>query len=126
MKQTSSKPELKQATAAVVRDFYGHDPVHTMRAYVALLDGQPVALGGVTYNLGIPCAFADIRDEFRPYKVSIMKFARKIHDIIGDGPCMALASPDIAGSKRLIEWLGFEFVVTTQYGDVYKCPSHKQ
>ena len=124
MKQTSSKPELKQAVAADVREFYGHSPKYTMRAYMAFLDGKPVALGGITYNLGMPCAFAEIRDEFRPYKVSIMKFAGKIHDLIGNGPCMALASPKIAGSNRLIEWLGFEFVVTTQYGDVYKWPIH--
>ena len=85
------------------------------------MEGRPVAIGGITYNP--KCAFVEINNEFRPYKVSIMKFSRKIHDIIGKGPCMALASPDVEGSDRLIEWLGFEFVVSTEYGGVYKWQS---
>lgn len=115
-----TRPELRLATKADVEAFYGHSLEFTMRGYVVLLDGRPVALGGVTYHPGVLCAFAAMRDEMRPYKVSIMRFARKIEGLFGAGPGMAIADPDVPNSRRLIEWLGFEHVATSETREVFK------
>ena len=123
MKQT--KPEFRTATAADVRAFYGGPSPYTMRAYVVLLDVVPVALGGVTYRCGVLCAFSEMKEEFRPYKVSIMKFARKIREIFGGSPGMAVANPREPGSGRLLRWLGFEYVASCDQGEVYKWPKRQ-
>lgn len=123
MKKT--RPELRLATAADVEAFYGHKPESTMRGYVAMLDGRPVGIGGITYKCGVLCAFSEIRDELRPYKVSIMKFGRKIVQLFGDAPGMAVASRDEPGSERFLTALGFEHVATLDEGELYRWPQRQ-
>lgn len=120
MKQT--KPELRLATAADVEAFYGRAPEHTMRGYVVMLGNRPVALGGIVYRFGALCAFSEMKDELRPYKVSIVRFARKIGEILNGVPGMAVASPSEPGSERLLRRLGFEHVGSSNEGEVYRWP----
>lgn len=109
------------ATAADVRAFYGGPPPYSMRAYVALLGGAPVALGGIAYRSDTLYAFMELKDEIRPYKVTIGKFARRLVDIFGAGlPGMTIAQPDEPTSARLLEWLGFEHVGSCDDGEVYR------
>lgn len=118
MKQT--RPELRLATAADVEAFYGHPMAHTMRGYVVMLDGKPVALGGIVYRFGVLCAFSEMKDQFRPYKVSIVKFARKMGELLNEAPGLAVANPREPGSERLLRRLGFEHVGSSSEGEVYR------
>lgn len=112
---------MRLATAADVRAFYDEPMPYSMRAYVALLDGKPVALGGITYRQGLLYAFMELKDEIRPYRFSIGRFARRLAEIFGPGlPGMAIADPDEPTAGRLLEWLGFEHVVSTDDGEVYR------
>ena len=109
------------ASAADVRAFYDGPSPHTVRAYVAFLDGVPVALGGIAYRSGVLYAFMELKDDIRPYKVSIVKFARCLVEIFGAGvPGMTIAEPSEPASKRLLEWLGFEHVALCGDGEVYQ------
>ncbi len=108
------------ATAGDVRAFYGGPPPYTMRAYVALLDGVPVALGGIAYRSGLLYAFMELKDQMRPYKVSIGKFAKRLVAIFGGVPGMTVAEPGEPTAGRLLEWLGFEYVAACCDGEVYQ------
>ncbi len=111
------------ATAADVREFYDGPCPHSMRACVALLDGRPVALGGIAYREGLLYAFMELKDEMRPYRLSIGKFARRLTEIFGRGvPGITIAEPSEPTAPRLLEWLGFEFVATCDDGEVYRWP----
>lgn len=109
------------ATAADVRAFYGGPAPFTLRAYVALLDGKPVALGGISYRDGLVLAFMEIKDEMRPYKFSIGKFAAKLPELFGQGvPGMAIADPNEPTADRLLRWLGFKFIASCDDGEIYE------
>jgi hypothetical protein len=114
------RPILKPLTLADATAFYGSRPQHTMRGYAVMLDGKPVALGGITYRCGMLCAFSEMKDELRPYKVSIARFARRVEGLFGKAPGMAIANPAEPGSGRFLQWLGFEHVATTKEGEVYR------
>lgn len=115
-----TKPDLRWAKRSDLELFYGKPQGVTMRGYVVYLDGKPVAVGGVSYQCGVLCAFADVKDELRPYKVSIMKFARKVGGLFHGMPGMAIASPNEPNSGKLLEWLGFKYVTTCADGEVYE------
>ncbi len=117
MKRT--KPELRPASKADVEAYYGHPLEHTMRGYVVMLDGKPVALGGIIYRFGMLCAFSEMKEEFRPYKVSIVKFSRKIEGLFNGVPGVAVANPREPGSERLLRRLGFKHVGSCDEGEVY-------
>ncbi len=123
MKRT--RPELRLATAADVEAFYGQPPEHTMRGYVVLLAGRPVALGGIVYRCGMLCAFSEMKDQFRPYKVSIVRFARKVGELFNGLPGMAVASPSEPGADKLLRRLGFEYVASCDEGKVYQWPKQQ-
>lgn len=108
------------ATADHVRAFYGGPSPYSMRACVALLDDVPVAIGGIAYRSGILYAFMELKDEMRPYKFSIGKFARRLVGIFGGVPGMTIASPDEPTAPRLLEWLGFDYVGSCGDGEVYQ------
>lgn len=107
-------------TLADATAYFGQPPSHSMRGYAVMLDGRPVGLGGITYRCGVLCAFCEIGDELRPYKLSIARFARRIADLLGDRPGMAVADPREPGSERSLRWLGFEHMATSKEGEVYK------
>lgn len=49
----------------------------TVRAIVAELEGRIIALAGIAFAKGRWFAFADITDEMRPYKMTIMRAAKR-------------------------------------------------
>ena len=111
---------MRPACKADVEAFYGHPIEHTMRGYVVMLDDKPVALGGIIYHSGMLCAFSEIKEEFRPYKVSIVRFARKIEGLFNGLPGVAVASPREPGAEKLLRRLGFEHVGSSDEGEVYR------
>ena len=107
-------------TMAHATEFFGHKPVHTMRGYAVVLDGKPVALGGIHYQCGVLCAFLEIKDELRPYKTTIARMALKIRDVFDGKEGMAVASPNEPTADRFLKWIGFEHIGSCADGEVYK------
>jgi len=91
-----------------------------MRAYVATIDDRVVGIGGVLFMHGTKVVFSDMKDEFRSYKVSIMKFARKVEDVMGVSPGVAVMSQTEPGAARLLDWLGFDHVGQNDLGEIYR------
>ena len=91
-----------------------------MRAYVATIDDRVVGIGGVLFMHGTKVVFSDMKDEFRSYKVSIMKFARKVEDVMGASPGVAVMSQTEPGAARLLDWLGFDHVGQNDFGEIYR------
>ncbi len=118
--------ELVPATRADVEAFRGYPNPYSMRGYVVKLDGKPVAIGGINYDDGFLALFSEMSDEMRPFKVSIVKFALEGLKLIGRAPCLAVADPDEPMSGRLLEFLGFVYVGTTEQGRVFKWHQHSR
>ena len=86
----------------------------TVKAIVARIDGEPVALAGLWYMKGLTIAFCDLRPKARPYKKTIHKVAMQIinyaksrHKFI-----FAQINDDEATAPRWLKRFGFE-----PYGD---------
>ena len=97
------------ATPELLREFYGHEPGRSMRAFVGMLDGKPVACFGVYYCDDKLVLFSDIRDEARPFKKSLVQGAFKVRDLMKElnAPVYAVAGC-VDGAVRLLERMGFQ------------------
>lgn len=120
--QDRPRPELVPLTREIATAYYGQPPKHTMRGYAVLLNGRPVAVGGLTYRCGVLCAFSEMTDEFRSYRLSIARFARRVGSLFGGAPGVAVANPEEPTAARFLEWLGFEHAATSKEGEVYRWP----
>lgn len=123
---SQTRPSLRPATRADYREFYGEDPVNTMRAYVAELDGKVVGIGGTMCVQDSVYVFSDMKDELRPFKVSIFKFAKKVDELLSGLPGVCIANPNEPNSERLLRSLGFEWVSSTESGEVYKWTKNRR
>ncbi len=113
---------LRPAAAADVLAIHGKLPDCTMRAYVAVIDGQPLAIGGVYYAEAGTFAFCQITDAMRARRKSIMRAARLVMGIVRQfpGPIYALCSRQEETAAAFLKRLGFEFMEPTAQGNVYR------
>lgn len=58
--------EFLPATRDLAERYYGRSPPFTFRGYVAVLEGEPVGVGGIFYHGDMPIAFSEMKDEMRP------------------------------------------------------------
>jgi len=67
---------------------------------------------------GQAVVFSDIRPEAKAWPVKIVKVAKWF---LGNlkVPAVCVASPDIPGSERLLQSLGWRWLKTTEQGEVY-------
>jgi len=83
----------------------------TIRALVAEMDGRVVAIAGAALAKGRWYAFADLPEEIRPYKMTIMRNAKRfIEDLRRQGVRFLYAQPDL-NEPKAVAWLsslGFE------------------
>jgi len=56
---TSSKVTFVEATGDLALAYYGGPPPYSFKGHVALLDGQPVGIGGVYFVNRLPVAFSE-------------------------------------------------------------------
>lgn len=109
MANLPAQPEIRPATAADLAAFYGTPPARTQRAWVAVLDGRPLAVCGVAYERGKPAfLFSEIRPEMKRYPKTIIRGARMVlAETAGLGLRAQASSPRAA---RLLGWLGLRYL----------------
>ena len=103
-----TKIELIPATHEIVRDFYGHEPLVTMRAVAAVQDGVTLGVGGI-FQAGLAwMLFSDMKPELTKDKRAMVKVCRSIRKLIENTrlPVYALADKNIEGSETLINHIG--------------------
>jgi len=103
-----TKVEFRSATAKDVELFYEKQPIKTMRGYVAVLDGNPIGIGGVYYDGKMIVAFSEMKVEMRGRKRDIARGIRLLtamYDKIGT--VIAVACPTEKTAPKLLEKLGF-------------------
>jgi hypothetical protein len=101
--------EVRQVTRADLDLFYEEVKYPTVSGYIAILDGKPVALGGLAYAGGYVVAFFDIRDEARPYKLHLMAKMKSVMDEAKQKHRVIIALPDEnePTSRKLLRTMGF-------------------
>lgn len=104
--------EIVYATAEMMRGF--KVPQRTSRA-IAIVEGDEVcAIGGLYPDRGSWVVFSEMSEGFRKnimkHRRVLLRAARCLLAIAAkrEMAVTALADPDIAGSSRLLEHLGFE------------------
>jgi hypothetical protein len=107
---TSDEVVFRPATAADVEAFYGHPPVTRMHAIVALREGVPVMIGGISWVDGAPIVFSSLKDEARKHRKWIAKGIRIVMDFADrfQMPALyAIANPNEPTAPYLLAKLGF-------------------
>ncbi len=106
--------EITNANRDDLADFDEKFLRSTVKAIVARIDGEPVALAGLWYMSGLVIAFCELKPKARPYKKTIHKVAMRIiayaksrHKFI-----FAQISDDEETAERWLRRFGFE-----PYGD---------
>ena len=99
------KTEIRPATAADLREFYGATPPQSVKAIAGLLDGRVVAVAGLAYGSDFPTVFSDFKPEALRFKVSIYRGARMLTQMLKGLPAVALSRCSDDGAQRLLERL---------------------
>lgn len=105
-------PVIVPATYELLDRFYGKRQPYTVhRALAAVLDGEPICIGGA-YRVGDRfVAFADVRpvmrERFVKTGVRMAKDVLKMYREMGV-PLFAKASCDVEAAGRFLEHLGFK------------------
>lgn len=106
-----AKVIVRPATRADIEAFSDLPDKPTIRALVAEMDGRIIAIAGAARAQGRWYAFADLPEEVRPYKMTIMRNARRfVDELRRQGVRFLYAQPD-PNEPKAIAWLtslGFE------------------
>jgi N-acetylglutamate synthase-like GNAT family acetyltransferase len=106
-----SKVTVRRATRADIEAFSDLANKPTIRAYVGVLDGEIIAIGGLAFSMGRWFAFCDLTEKARKYKLTIARVGKRIMD---DAREMGLrfvyadADPNEPTAVRWLTSLGFE------------------
>jgi hypothetical protein len=118
-----SAPVIRQATADDLIAYYGEAPQHSMKAYVVILDGKPIGIAGVSYQVreeaGRVKLFSEMKPEMRRYKKTMLKGAREMLKAFAVPGMVAVANPEEGNSRKLLASLGFVPGVVTPDGQVF-------
>lgn len=106
--------EVRAASAADVREFYGKLPPQTIRAKVLERDGEVVGVAG--YYVGGPTAvvFSDAKEGIPKIRIwrEAVKFMRELNL-----PALCVATP---GSEAFLQRLGWTFAGLDDGKEVYR------
>lgn len=99
------------ATRSHIEQFSCLEKNPTVRAWVGIVQGKIVAVAGIAFVSGRWFAFCDLLEEAREFKMTIMRWAKRIMRKIkemGVRYVYAMADPDEPGSIKWLESLGFD------------------
>lgn len=84
-------------------------------------DGKLLAIAGVRYSNPRMC-FGNIRPELKKSPRTIVKLARLVTAVVEDSdvPVYALADEDEPTAPRFLEHVGFDHIMSTEKGEVYR------
>ena len=110
--------DIRAATQKDVEAFYGGKPLKSMRAFVAVLDGQPIGIGGIFREEHMHVVFSEMKPEMRKYKKAILKISYLVCDIMKQyNVVYAVASKNEESATRLITHFGFRLVEINSEGE---------
>lgn len=124
--------EVRPATAADVRAYYEGEAPATLRAWVAVLDGEVVGIAGIAYgglsrSRPAPEAFSEFKPALAPHlgSAAVRRGIRRVVKMIRQTRPrpIAIASPDHPGAPALLKRLGAVRIGTCEQGDVYQWPN---
>lgn len=106
----------------LAQDFDGEVLQYPVRAWTALLYGQPAGIGGLLYKGPDAMLFARVKPLLREHPLALYKCACKLMEMIKakDIPLIAIADKDIPRSEATLEWFGFEHTGSTEHGEMYE------
>jgi hypothetical protein len=113
-------PIIRPANASDLARFFDAAPPRTMRAFVAELAGEPVAVAGIAYQHGgPPYLFSDMKPAMRAHKIAIVKGARTMLKALARPGLPAIANGAERCSARLLRHLGFVSAGQTAQGELF-------
>lgn len=116
-----SEIQFTHATQKLAEQYFGGVPPYGFRGYIALLDGEPVGVGGLFVWEGVPIVFTQMKDPMRPHKKACAKAVRLMVQFM-DGlkmPVYATADKMEATSEKLLSKLGFVPTgIETEHGEL--------
>jgi hypothetical protein len=92
-----------------------------MRAYVAVLDDRPIAIGGIYHEHG-DVAFSDFKPEMRDHRKAIVEGARLFLRQFGDRTVTAYTDGPDPNAERFLKRLGFAAVSKHGEGKAFVRP----
>lgn len=101
--------EIRAASSTDVREWFGQVP-GTMQAVLLLVDGAPVAIGGMMRKSGFNVAFMDMKPEAHTVPLSVWRGSvRAMKDIIRKSrvPVYAKVSDVLETAPAFLKRLGF-------------------
>lgn len=119
----SERPVIRPATKADLDAYYALHPQQaprpTVTAWVGYLGDEPIAVGGFAHVGGKLIAFFDEDPKARPFKITLVKAARKmVQTMAAKGRVMyAQIDPKEPGATRWVKSLGFK---ETGIADIYQ------
>jgi hypothetical protein len=102
---------VRPATSEDIVAFSDLSEPFTAKALVGEIDGRIVGMGGIALIKGRWYAFADFTEEARPYKMTIMRAAKRVMDDVRRSSIRfvyTVADPTEARSVAWLKSLGFE------------------
>lgn len=121
------KVEIRVATIDDLTKFWGHPPVCSMWAFVAMLDDEPIAVAGVLRSSYL-VAFSEMKEAMRGRKKDIVRMACANMNAIRSRnlPVIALANKDEPTAESLMKHLGFVYLGSTPNGEVFSWQQQSQ
>lgn len=102
--------EIRPSTAADIAALYEAPPSETLRSWTLVMEGEPVAIGGLSLSPGRnPMAFSRLTNRARAYPVALIRAARFLARRYAETRqrVFAVADPTERGAPRLLARLGF-------------------
>ncbi len=102
-----------------MRALYGDAKLHTMKAKVAVMDGEPVGLAGYYMVGDAAFVFSTMTDAIKDRPMLIWREAKAFMDAL-KVPARCVADPNIPGSGRFLRRLGWTLAGTRDGVEVYE------
>lgn len=115
-RREQSKITFEPATALTVLAYYGGPAPFSLKGYVAMLDGQPVGIGGVYWLAGKPVAFSECKPEMETRLKDKARAVRLLKKNIKAYKMPVLAIATEPTSVPLLTKLGFTLTGTEAPG----------
>jgi len=110
-------------THELVKRYYGHEPLYSLKGFAAVCEGEPVGLLGAYYlKRNMLVVFSEFKSRFRGRKKAIVQGIHLLREFIRDLRCpvWAVAQKDERASDTLLQRLGFEPTARdTEMGRLY-------
>ena len=113
----------RPATRDDIIEMTGQTFPETIRAISAEHDGELMGIAGVR-NSDPKMCFADIRPELKKHPRTIIRMARWVTSTIikSDTPVYAIADEDEPTAFHFLQHVGFEWMMSTNQGEVFRWP----